>query len=244
MMLWNQVGVRGSSWPWCYGLLFKFELSDLTNISFHMCGSWYLPIFLFRDGSFTFINIASLMVLTMFWSSLPTILKLTRDNSWLVMLWWSWMGDGAFMCSLSHTWTCRSLHSFARWYLCPCGVWGGPWWCCLLWKIFLPHVFCRCFHRSQPYLGCMGQLCRACCYCLSCLCFWLSLISACLLLLFHVDSHNFSIVDWEDQSIARTIKEAILIRANHPSLNRNIGKYQLTHIWDEVLVKSQELKFK
>ena len=53
---------------------------------------------------------------------------------------------------------------------------------------------------------------------------------------------NFSIVGREDQSIARTIKEAILIRVNDPSLNRNIGKYQLSHIWDEVLVKSPELK--
>ena len=55
---------------------------------------------------------------------------------------------------------------------------------------------------------------------------------------------NFSIVGREDQSTARTIKEAILIRVNDPSLNRNIGKYQLPHIWDEVLVKSPELKFK
>ena len=57
---------------------------------------------------------------------------------------------------------------------------------------------------------------------------------------------NFSIVDREDQSIARTIKEAILIRVNDPSLSRYIGKYQLPHILDEVLVKSlePELKFK
>ena len=55
---------------------------------------------------------------------------------------------------------------------------------------------------------------------------------------------NFSIVDREDQSIARTIKEAILIRVNDPSLNRNIGKYQLPHIWYEVLFQSPELKFK
>ena len=34
---------------------------------------------------------------------------------------------------------------------------------------------------------------------------------------------EFSIVDREDQSIASTIKEAILIRVNDPSLNRNIG---------------------
>ena len=59
-----------------------------------------------------------------------------------------------------------------------------------------------------------------------------------------VSLDNFSIRGREDQSIARTIKEAILIRLNDPSLNRNIGKYQLPHIWDEVLVKSPELKFK
>ena len=46
---------------------------------------------------------------------------------------------------------------------------------------------------------------------------------------------NFSIVGRDYQNIARTIKEAILIRVNDPSLNRNIGKYQLAHIWDEVL---------
>ena len=53
---------------------------------------------------------------------------------------------------------------------------------------------------------------------------------------------NFSIVGREDQSIARAIKEAILIRVNDPSLNRNTGKYQLPHTWDEVLVKSSELE--
>ena len=55
---------------------------------------------------------------------------------------------------------------------------------------------------------------------------------------------NFSTVGREDQSIARTIKEAILVTVNDPSLNRNVGKYQLPHIWDEVLAKSPELKFK
>ena len=55
---------------------------------------------------------------------------------------------------------------------------------------------------------------------------------------------NFSIVGREDHSIAKTIKEAILIRVNDPSLNRNIGKFQLPHIWHEVLVKSPELKLK
>ena len=41
---------------------------------------------------------------------------------------------------------------------------------------------------------------------------------------------NFNIVGREDQNIARAIKEAILIRVNDPSLNRNIGKYQVPHI--------------
>ena len=54
----------------------------------------------------------------------------------------------------------------------------------------------------------------------------------------------FSIVGREDQSIAKSIKEAILIRVNDQFLNRNIGKQQLPHVWDEMLVKSPELKLK
>ena len=59
-----------------------------------------------------------------------------------------------------------------------------------------------------------------------------------------VSLYNFSIVGREDQSMARAIREAMLIRVNDSSLNRNIGKYQLPHIWVEVLVKSPELKLK
>ena len=54
----------------------------------------------------------------------------------------------------------------------------------------------------------------------------------------------FSTVGREDQNIARSIKEAILIRVSDTSLNRNIGKYQLPYILDEVLVKSPALKLK
>ena len=42
----------------------------------------------------------------------------------------------------------------------------------------------------------------------------------------------------------RTIKEAIYIRVNDSSLNRNVGKYHLPHVWDEVLVNISELKLK
>ena len=55
---------------------------------------------------------------------------------------------------------------------------------------------------------------------------------------------NFSIVGREDQNLIRTIKEALYIRVNNPSLNRNIGKYHLPHIWDEVLFNISELKIK
>ena len=41
-----------------------------------------------------------------------------------------------------------------------------------------------------------------------------------------------------------SIKEALYIRANNPSLNRNVGKFHLPHIWDEVLLNISELKLK
>ena len=53
---------------------------------------------------------------------------------------------------------------------------------------------------------------------------------------------NFSIVRREDQNLNRAIKEALFIRVNNPSLNRNIGKFHLPHIWDEVLFNTSEPK--
>ena len=46
---------------------------------------------------------------------------------------------------------------------------------------------------------------------------------------------NFSIVGWEEQNLSRLIKESMYIRVNGPSLNKNIGKFHLPHLWDEVL---------
>ena len=51
---------------------------------------------------------------------------------------------------------------------------------------------------------------------------------------------DFSIVGREDKNI-RTIK-ALYIRVKKPSLNKNIGKYHLPHIWDEVQFNTSELK--
>ena len=56
--------------------------------------------------------------------------------------------------------------------------------------------------------------------------------------------NNFSVVGREDNNLMRLIKEAIYIRVNNPSLNKNIGKYHLPHVWDEVLNNITELKLK
>ena len=59
---------------------------------------------------------------------------------------------------------------------------------------------------------------------------------------YHVTIENFNIVGREDQNLSRLIKEALFIRVNNPSLNKNIDKYHLPHIWDEVLLNTPELK--
>ena len=51
----------------------------------------------------------------------------------------------------------------------------------------------------------------------------------------HISVEYLSIVGTEAHSSTRTIKKAMYIRVNNLSLNRNIGKFQLPHIWDEVL---------
>ena len=56
--------------------------------------------------------------------------------------------------------------------------------------------------------------------------------------------NNFSIVGREEHGLSRLIKESMYIRDNNPSLNKNIGKYYLPHVWDEVLVNITELKMK
>ena len=55
---------------------------------------------------------------------------------------------------------------------------------------------------------------------------------------------KFSIVGREEQNLSRLIKESMFIRVNGPSLNKNIGKYHLPHMWDEVLNNSRKLKLK
>ena len=58
------------------------------------------------------------------------------------------------------------------------------------------------------------------------------------------NQNNFQIIGREGQNLARNIKESIYIRVNNPSLNHNIGKFNLSHIWDRVLLNTKSLNLK
>ena len=43
------------------------------------------------------------------------------------------------------------------------------------------------------------------------------------------------IIDREPQWFKRGVREAIHIRANKPDLNRDGGRFQLSHVWDTLI---------
>ena len=53
------------------------------------------------------------------------------------------------------------------------------------------------------------------------------------------------LVGWPEgrdgHNVARNVKESIYIRVNNPTLNNNIGKINLSHIWDRVLLNTKGL---
>ena len=57
----------------------------------------------------------------------------------------------------------------------------------------------------------------------------------------HTSHNNIQIIGREGHSLARNIKESIFIRVNKPTLNRNIGKFNLPHLWDRVLLNTPGL---
>ena len=58
----------------------------------------------------------------------------------------------------------------------------------------------------------------------------------------HPTNHNnFQIIGRERHNLARNIKESIYIRVNNPTLDNNIGKFNLSHIWDRVLLNTKGL---
>ena len=58
------------------------------------------------------------------------------------------------------------------------------------------------------------------------------------------NQNNFQIIGREGHNLARNIRESIYIRVNNPSLNNNIGKFNLSHIWDRVLLNTKGLTLK
>ena len=60
----------------------------------------------------------------------------------------------------------------------------------------------------------------------------------------HTKVDIFSIVGREYHNIARTTKEGIHSGVRDPLLNRNIGNFQMSLIWVEVLFNTPELKLK
>ena len=61
----------------------------------------------------------------------------------------------------------------------------------------------------------------------------------------HPTNHNnFQIIGCEGHSLARYIKDSISIRVNNPTLNRNIGKFNLPCMWNWVLLNIPGLNLK
>ena len=58
------------------------------------------------------------------------------------------------------------------------------------------------------------------------------------------NQNNFQIIGREGHNLARNIKESIYIGVNNPTLNNNIGKFNLSHIWDRVLLNTKGLTLK
>ena len=58
----------------------------------------------------------------------------------------------------------------------------------------------------------------------------------------HINHNNFKIKGREGHHLSRYIKESIFIRVNNPTLNNNVGKFNLPHLWDRVLISTPGLK--
>ena len=56
-----------------------------------------------------------------------------------------------------------------------------------------------------------------------------------------LNQDNFNIIGREAQDLTRLIKESIYVRVNNHTLNGNIGKFQLNHIWDRVLFNTPNI---
>ena len=49
-----------------------------------------------------------------------------------------------------------------------------------------------------------------------------------------INHNNFKIIGRKGHHLSRYIKESIFVRVNNPTLNNNVGKVNLPHVWDRV----------
>ena len=54
----------------------------------------------------------------------------------------------------------------------------------------------------------------------------------------------FTIVDREAKGLTRNIKQTMYIKVNDPSHNKNLGKFLLPQVWDQVLKDTPSLQLK
>ena len=144
MGLYAPVGEKGEGAGKVSVLRCYLSLSPGVSFSIwsHTCGSWYLPRFLFKDGSLALMYMASLMCLVVPCVSLWTMLKQSGLTGCPMQLLWRWMGEGrgpwdapwvcppklcqSLLCTQLDSWwlgICidKWLHIFETW--CPC-LWG------------------------------------------------------------------------------------------------------------------------
>ena len=57
-----------------------------------------------------------------------------------------------------------------------------------------------------------------------------------------INHNNIKIIGREGHHLSRYFKESIFIRVNNPTLNNNVGKFNLPHLWDRVLINTPGLK--
>ena len=76
-MLWQMLKPFVADVITTVSIYFNFSSEMLSRTSSQICGRWYLPMFLLRDGLLALIYRASFMVLKRFWFSLPSMVKLS-----------------------------------------------------------------------------------------------------------------------------------------------------------------------
>ena len=168
------VGWLGLACMTTWACLFQVRPGVLSKTLSPMWVKLNLPIFLFKMGLFTLINIDSLIFLAKLCPSLPIIWKFCWVVGWPMLLLWVMYGGRillVFFEYFSKGPVGSPMYSSLQvrlppgtsicpqfcwpWGLCPWGRPVGFWWCYYLWSGFVYHTShksFKCFHRVS---GCM-----------------------------------------------------------------------------------------